>query len=181
MKRKLFAAALFVIFFAGAVLVFNVILNRNLTYQSVENTKPTMDLAYAGFDGVVIDEMQGQRQVLNTSLTRDSIVTVDKSQEIEVFLPGKYADKKVSYMLRNFDGSNLVEDGEMTFKDMENDMAVFTVAFRMSLTQDTEYRFFISMDEIKDASATDAKGETIYYSTRVKKMEKNQIFYILSP
>jgi len=180
MKRKLFAAALFVIFFAGAVLVFNVILNRNLTYQSVENTKPTMDLAYAGFDGVVIDEMQGQRQVLNTSLTRDSIVTVDKSQEIEVFLPGKYADKKVSYMLRNFDGSNLVEDGEMTFKDMENGMAVFTVAFRMSLTQDTEYRFFISMDEIKDASATDAKGETIYYSTRVKKMEKNQVQAFLS-
>ncbi len=155
MKRILIKTALFVIIFAGAVLVFNYINNIGNVEQSVENTRPELDKVYAGENGQPLNEIQGMTDIIDTSLTRDSIMPVGTDKKVEILLPMRDAGIKVKYMLRDFAGENLIEDGVMKCTGQQGNYAVYETSLRMNLDDNTEYRFYACIPENEAKSGTD--------------------------
>lgn len=163
LKRTIFGSLLFVVIFIGATLSFNYIMNRNSTSRAVEGYNPTMGKAYILYEGRQINSMLGYKDTIDTSLYRDSIVPIDAEKTVKILLSDSLdTGANVRYELRSFDGSNLIEDGDVRFVSRDNGMSEFSATFRMDLTTGTEYSLVIKAE---------ADGEIISYYTRVVKLD----------
>ena len=166
-KRRLFGSLLFIVLFIGAALSFNYIENRKRETRPVEGFNPTMGYAYILYDGQIINSMQGYTTPLRTELFRDSIVPLDETKQIKVILPDD-ADTgaDITYELRSYDGSNLIETGDFRFVTTGEGVTEYTATLRMDMTLGKEYSF-----RIKAKNGEDSK--TFY--TRVVRLEKSRL------
>ena len=134
-KRTLFGILLFLVIFAGSALSFNFIQNRNRTTRAVEGYNPTMDKAYVMYQGKMLNSMLGYTNTIDTSLYRDSIIPLDSSKQVDILLTDSVdTGADVRYELRSFDGSNLVEDGDLRFVKSGDIYNHYQMTIRMNLT-----------------------------------------------
>lgn len=166
-KRRLFGSLLFIVLFIGAALSFNYIENRKRDTRPVEGFNPTMGYAYIFYNDQIINSMQGYTSSIRTDLFRDSIVPLDETKEIKVLLPDD-ADTgaEITYELRSFDGTNLIETGDFRFVKTSEGLTEYTATLRMDMTLGTEYSFRIKAkhDEVSKC-----------FYTRVVRLEKSRL------
>ncbi len=166
-KRRLFGSLLFIVLFIGAALSFNYIENRKRDTRPVEGFNPTMGCAYILYDGQIINTMMGYTSSLRTDLYRDSIVPLDSTKEIKVILP-EDADTgaDITYELRSFDGTNLIEEGDFRFVTTSDNLTEYTTTLRMDLTLGKEYSFRIKAKQ---------GDESKCFYTRVVRLDKSRL------
>ena len=166
-KRRIIGSLLFIILFIGAALSFNYIENRKRQSRPVEGFNPTMGHAYVLYDGQIINSMQGYLTPLRTTLFRDCIVPLDDSKEVKILLPDDIdTGADITYELRSFDGSNLIEEGDFRFITTVDELTEYTASFRMDLTLGKEYSLRIKAERDED---------TVCFYTRVVKTDKGRL------
>ena len=165
-RRVLFELLLFTLVFIGAALSFNYIQNKDHATRAVEGYNPTMGTAYWYLDGEKINRMQGYTVVLDTSLYRDSIVPLSSEKNVDILLPASIdTGADITYELRSFDGSNLIEEGDFRFSENLDELTHYTASLRMDMTEGVEYSFVIK--------ASKSTG-TIRFYTRVVRLPSDR-------
>ncbi len=171
-KRTLFGILLFLVIFAGSALSFNFIQNRNRTTRAVEGYNPTMDKAYVMYQGKMLNSMLGYTNTIDTSLYRDSIIPLDSSKQVDILLTDSVdTGADVRYELRSFDGSNLVEDGDLRFVKSGDIYNHYQMTIRMNLTTGLEYSLVIKVSH---------GNKIVNYYTRVVSLSEARLSGFLS-
>ncbi|MCM1208683.1 MAG: hypothetical protein NC309_07140, partial [Ruminococcus sp.] len=160
MKNVILKAVVFIIVAAGTAFLVNKINNINLDKASKEMEESTLPLAYCESEGVTLNPMAGYRQVMSTSLMRDSIIPLNDGYGVDILLDDEFGyGSKYSYELRTIAGDSLVEEGELELKGSNGSKQQFFVRFRMDMQPNQEYVLvFIVEDE---------DGNAVRYYTRV--------------
>ena len=115
MKKYMIGAVLFILVFIGSALTFNFIGNLEYETKSVEVVESTLDKAYISYDGQKYNPMEVYSTKLLTGLRRNSIIPVDESKTVNVIIPDSISKGHTAkYELRDMQGSNLIEEGDMT-------------------------------------------------------------------
>jgi len=156
-KTYLLRTVLFIALFAGSVLVFNKIFNRNISKSSVEAEGPYMNLIYMDYNGQRVNAMQGFKDVYDTSLYRSSVLPVGDDKTFMVYIPEELSESP-TYQLRSYDSTNLIEEGDLKFVSEEDGYYKYTASIRMDMTAGVEYRLEIL--------TSDDSGK-LYYNTRL--------------
>lgn len=163
-KKRLRGAVLFLVIFLGTALLVNFFENRNISSRAVEASNPAMEEIYMYAGGMAVNPMQACTAELDTSLFRDTISAVGEDKNVSVLIPDDLTDRAVfSYQIRNFDGSNLIEEGDLRFLENTEGMARFGTTIRMDLQEGTEYSFVVHMKP-DGASDTDDLAESYFYT-----------------
>lgn len=160
MKNIILKAVVFIIVAAGTAFLVNKINNINLDKAAKEMAESTLPLAYCESEGVMLNPMAGYRQVMSTSLMRDSIIPLNDGYGVDILLDDEFGyGSKYSYELRTIAGDSLVEEGELEVKGSNGSKQQFFVRFRMDMRPNQEYVLvFIVKDE---------DGNSVRYYTRV--------------
>lgn len=160
MKNIILKAVVFIIVAAGTAFLVNKINNINLDKAAKEMAESTLPLAYCESEGVMLNPMAGYRQVMSTSLMRDSIIPLNDGYGVDILLDDEFGyGSKYSYELRTIAGDSLVEEGELEVKGSNGSKQQFFVRFRMDMRPNQEYVLvFIVKDE---------DGSSVRYYTRV--------------
>ena len=160
MKNIILKAVVFIIVAAGTAFLVNKINNVNLDKASKEMAESTLPLAYCESEGIMLNPMAGYRQVMSTSLMRDSIIPLNDGYGVDILLDDEFGyGSKFSYELRTIAGDSLVEEGELEVKGPNGPKQQFFVRFRMDMQPNQEY-VLVFIVEDKD-------GNAVRYYTRV--------------
>ncbi len=167
MKKYMIGAVLFILVFIGSALTFNFIGNLEYETKSVEVVESTLDKAYISYDGQKYNPMEVYSTKLLTGLRRNSIIPVDESKTVNVIIPDSISKGHTAkYELRDMQGSNLIEEGDMTLVSDDASSNEYSVSLRMDMTSDREYSLvFVLADETEGKK----EPENYYYYTRVKR------------
>ena len=131
MKNIILKAVVFIIVAAGTAFLVNKINNVNLDKASKEMAESTLPLAYCESEGIMLNPMAGYRQVMSTSLMRDSIIPLNDGYGVDILLDDEFGyGSKFSYELRTIAGDSLVEEGELEVKGSNGSKQQFLVRFR---------------------------------------------------
>ena len=149
MKKYMIGAVLFILVFIGSALTFNFIGNLEYETKSVEVVESTLDKAYISYDGQKYNPMEVYSTKLLTGLRRNSIIPVDESKTVNVIIPDSISKGHTAkYELRDMQGSNLIEEGDMTLVSDDASSNEYSVSLRMDMTSDREYSLvFVLADE----------------------------------
>lgn len=160
MKNIILKVVVFIIVAAGTAFLVNKINNINLDKAAKEMAESTLPLAYCESEGIMLNPMAGYRQVMSTSLMRDSIIPLNDGYGVDILLDDEFGyGSKYSYELRTIAGDSLVEEGELEVKGSNGSKQQFFVRFRMDMQPNQEYVLvFIVKDE---------DGNSVRYYTRV--------------
>ena len=167
MKKYLIGAVLFILVFIGSALTFNFIGNREYETKSVEVVESTLEKAYISYDGQLFNPMEVYCTKLLTGLRRNSIVPVNDSKTVNVIIPDSIsADRIPKYELRDMQGSNLIEEGDMQLVSDGDGSNEYSISIRMDMTSDREYSLVFVLAEDTEGKE---EPENYYYYTRVKR------------
>ena len=167
MKKYMIGAVLFILVFIGSALTFNFIGNREYETKSVEVVESTLEKAYISYDGKKYNPMEVYCTKLLTGLRRNSIIPVNENKTVNVIIPDSIsAGRTAKYELRDMQGSNLIEEGDMLLVSDNEGNNEYSVSIRMDMTSDREYSLvFVLLDDTEGKTDPD----NFYYFTRVKR------------
>ncbi len=140
MKNIILKAVVFIIVVVGTAFLVNKINNANLDKATKEMAESTLPIVYCESNGRMLNPMVGYRQVMATTLMRDSIIPLNDGYGVDILLDDPFGyGSEYSYELRTIAGDSLVEEGELEPKGSNGFEQQFFVRFRMDMQPNQEY------------------------------------------
>ncbi len=149
-----------VIVFFVALVTSNIILNQGTTDMTVEMQEATLPVVSIVYDGKSVNTMHGYVDRMDNGTMRDSISPIGEDRILN-FSVNSYSTgvNKVSYEIRNLDGSRLIEN--TVAGSYENKKGKFSGEINLKdlIERDKEYNlnFVLNLDD----------GREVYYYARI--------------
>lgn len=159
MKKETIKAAVLLIIFIVAVLVFGKLtnhVNEDMTTEMEEATLPVLSL-YTG--GVEVNELHGYTTEMNAAYMRDTITPIDESRKLPITIQTyQMAVDGISYEIRSLDAERLIANAEVTTYEESKGKITAELGIQNLLEEGEEYLLIIELE---------SGDETVYYYTRI--------------
>lgn len=160
MKKAIIKGTVIGIVFFVALFVISHFVNQGNNDLTVEMAKATYPLVYMEKDGVTYNCLHGYGKAMDTGFERDTITVLDENRGTDVYVETFGNDiESIGFEVRSVDGSRLIEDGELTDFQKEDEKIRFRVALKDLIEPDTDYCLVILL--------SDENQNIIRYYTRV--------------
>lgn len=150
----------YVLVFFIALVSFNIFLNQGTTDITVEMQEATLPIVNIIYDGRNINAMHGYVERMDNATMRDSISPISEERVLS-FVVDSYTTgiNKISYEIRNLDGSRLIEDTVVGNYEHKKGKTIGSINLKDLIERNQEYNlnFVIGLDD----------GREVYYYTRI--------------
>lgn len=160
MKKGLMKAGVLLVLFIGAAAGTSWYINRGTREETRKMEEPSLPVLYMEVDGTWINPMYGYAQEMEQQYMRDSLTPLSTGRELSVVLDIRGEEvERLDYQVSTADGSTVVEEGEITGLQTEEEYLVGDFQIQKAILMNQEYtlRFDVKLED----------GETYYYYTRI--------------
>ena len=162
--KHVYRAIIFIIFFIGSVFVFhgNIKETRGADkIKMVEFSKPEFPVMTVKTQGYIVNVLHGYNSNLKASLHRESMTPIGIDQEFQLLIAeNKTSVRKLKYELRKVNDNSLMDTGEISVLEEQEEVKVATVKLDAAVEQGREYALKIT--------AITNEGKKIHYFTHLK-------------
>ena len=160
MKKVWIRWIVYVAVFFVALITFNIAMNQGTTDITVEMQEATLPIVNIIYDGRNINAMHGYVERMDNGTMRDSISPIGEERVLS-FVVDSYTTgiNKISYEIRNLDGSRLIEDTVVGSYENKKGKTIGSINLKDLIERNKEYNlnFVVGL----------ADGRDVYYYTRV--------------
>lgn len=162
--KHVYRAIIFVIFFVGSVFVFQENMKESKGADkiiTVDFSEPEFPIMMVRTQGYTINVLHGYNSNLKASLHRESMTPVGIEQEFQLLITdNKTSVRKLKYELRKVNDNSLMDMGEISVLEEQEEGKVATVKLNATVEQGKEYAFKVT--------AVSNEGKKIHYFTHLK-------------
>lgn len=159
-KKILFVIGFYFLSFVAALLIAGQVLNYDRIHPSAAQGDTSLIKLYVKNSGMLINEMNGYTQPMNSGYLRQSVTPVSESKTITLQFSEPVSNARaVSYTLMDDSGSEEIEAGECPEIQRVEGQRQTQIVFAAELQPGREYCLNLTVE--------DEAGKVCYYYTRV--------------
>lgn len=147
MKKSLIKTAVFTLTFLLSLFIISGVMNQGNTDMTTEMSQASFPLIFMNIDGERVNCLHGYAQEMEGSYLRDTITVIPQGRTVQFEIEKFNTDiQKVSYELRSVDGERLVENGEITNKEENEEKISASVTLKDLIETKTEYNLIFLLE-----------------------------------
>ena len=145
--------------FVGALLIFQIILNRGEAEKKIEMAKASLPLITIETYDTTMGELHGYVKEMDACYMRDAIIPLDEDRKMTLAIDTYgYNVESVSYEVRSLDTERKIADTQVTDWQKEGNQWTTDIQIENLVEQGEEYLFVMTLH---------GKSQNIYYYTRI--------------
>lgn len=155
-RKKLCCLA---VIFAAATILFQIILNRNISEKNVSMAKASLPLVEISAYGNVMGELHGYINEMDACYMRDALIPLTQERQMDISIQTYgYDVKDVSYEIRSLDTSRKIADTPLTKWENFDDTMKTSLQIENLVEAGEEYLFVLTISN---------DSQPLHYYTRI--------------